>query len=224
MSCAQALDMISDLKLAHYMKINPKHMFLAQLLGTVVGCVVNYMVICVVLAPENGYRGFLDGSVTDPTGQWDGRKIHIFRSASIIWGAVGPEKFFAGKYKYLYWGFILGAVLPLIPWLLHKRLQKRMPHRNQSTVFSRTVVPIFLHGAIAPPATPTNVCLCCLTTDHFGWFYLFILVAKMGAREVPSMVPEVQVRQSTTNILAMCCPLLWMQVCLNSLYLSQAPR
>ena len=97
MSCAQALDMISDLKLAHYMKINPKHMFLAQLLGTVIGCIVNYMVICVVLAPENGYRGFLDGSVTDPTGQWDGRKIHIFRSASIIWGAVGPEKFFSGS-------------------------------------------------------------------------------------------------------------------------------
>ena len=49
MSCAQALDMISDLKLAHYMKINPKHMFLAQLLGTVIGCIVNYMVICLSL-------------------------------------------------------------------------------------------------------------------------------------------------------------------------------
>lgn len=159
MSCAQALDMISDLKLAHYMKINPKNMFLAQLLGTIVGCVVNYIVICVVLAPENGYRGFLDGSVADPTGQWDGRKIHIFRSASIIWGAVGPEKFFAGKYKYLYWGFALGAMLPFIPWLLHKRWQKQVSQRHRNTVFSRAVVPIFLHGAIAPPATPTNVCL-----------------------------------------------------------------
>lgn len=75
MSCAQALDMIGDLKLAHYMKISPKHMFLSQLLGTVIGCVVNYMVIRVVLAPENGYRAYLDGSVDDPTGQWDGRYV-----------------------------------------------------------------------------------------------------------------------------------------------------
>lgn len=213
MSCAQALDMISDLKLAHYMKINPKHMFLAQLLGTVIGCIVNYMVICVVLAPENGYRGFLDGSVTDPTGQWDGRKIHIFRSASIIWGAVGPEKFFSGKYKYLYWGFVLGALLPFIPWLLHKRFQKKMPNGNQSTVFSRTVVPILLHGAIAPPATPTNVSVSYLTADYLRWIYMLIFIPKMGAREIPSVVPKVQVRYATTKIPAMFCPPLWMQVC-----------
>jgi len=158
MSCAQALNMIGDLKIAHYMKINPRHMFLAQLLGTVIGCIVNYMVICVVLAPENGYRGFLDGSVPDPTGQWDGRKVHIFWAASIIWGAVGPARFFSGDYRHLYWGFVLGILLPLIPWLLHRR-RVRAEQRVRESVYSRTVVPILLHGAIAPPATPTNIML-----------------------------------------------------------------
>lgn len=125
---------------------------------------MNYVVVCIVLAPQNGYRQFLDGSgtcaadaVPDPSGQWDGRKVHIFRSASIIWGAVGPERFFAGRYRTLYWGFALGVLIPLVPWLLHKRLErvKRMVLRE--SVFSKTVVPIILHGAIAPPATPTNV-------------------------------------------------------------------
>lgn len=193
MSCAQALDMIGDLKLAHYMKINPKHMFLAQLLGTVIGCVVNYVVICVVLAPQNGYRAFLDGSVTDPTGQWDGRKVQIFRSASIIWGAVGPERFFSGNYKYLYGGFILGALLPIIPWLLHKRLQRRSLKKIHESVYSRTVVPIFLHGAIAPPATPTNIMLggfvCAFVSQKWmlerypHWFkkYNYVLSAALDA-------------------------------------------
>lgn len=193
MSCAQALDMIGDLKLAHYMKINPKHMFLAQLLGTVIGCFVNYMVICVVLAPENGYRAFLDGSVADPTGQWDGRKVQIFRSASIIWGAVGPERFFSGNYKYLYWGFLLGILLPFLPWYLHRRQQRRTLKKSKDTVFSRAVVPIFLHGAIAPPATPTNIMLggfvCAFLSQKWmrgrypQWFkkYNYVLSAALDA-------------------------------------------
>ncbi|WFD02369.1 hypothetical protein MOBT1_001051 [Malassezia obtusa] len=187
MSCAQALDLISDMKLAHYMKINPKHM------GTVIGCFMNYVVVCIVLAPQNGYRQFLDGSVPDPSGQWDGRKVHIFRSASIIWGAVGPERFFAGRYRTLYWGFALGVLIPLVPWLLHKRLErvKRMVLRE--SVFSKTVVPIILHGAIAPPATPTNIILgglvCAYLSQkwarerHPEWFakYNYVLSAALDA-------------------------------------------
>ncbi|WFD47616.1 hypothetical protein GLX27_002268 [Malassezia furfur] len=179
MSCAQALDLIGDMKLAHYMKINPKHMFLSQLLGTVIGCFMNYLVVCIVLAPQNGYRQFLDGSVPDPSGQWDGRKVHIFRSASIIWGAVGPERFFAGRYRSLYWGFALGVLIPLVPWLLHKRLERAKRMVLRESVFSKTVVPIILHGAIAPPATPTNV-RDMADPDHLGRAGLCVLVAKMG--------------------------------------------
>lgn len=207
--------MIGDLKLAHYMKINPKHMFLSQLLGTVIGCVMNYIVICVVLAPENGYRAFLDGSGmytrhlpqfrtrqgngTDGTWMttYHDRKVQIFRSASIIWGAVGPERFFAGSYKYLYGGFALGFLLPLVPWLLHKQLQRRTFGKLRESVFSRTVVPILLHGAIAPPATPTNV-RACANADHARRLCVCISVPEMGARALPSLVPKVQVRFSSS--------------------------
>lgn len=157
MSCAQAIDMISDLKLAHYMKISPRHMFLAQLIGTVTGCVVNFGVIQVVLAPGNGYRAFIDGSKPDPSGQWDGRQVHIFRSAAIIWGAVGPQRFFVGEYRSLYWGFLLGLLAPLLPWALHKYRERRLQRTLRQSVYSRTVVPIVLCGAVAPPGIPTNV-------------------------------------------------------------------
>lgn len=96
-------------------------------------------------------------SGTDGTPWTHSSKVHIFRSASIIWGAVGPARFFSGKYQYLYWGFALGVAIPFIPWLLHKRLERVKKTILHDSVFSKTVVPIILHGAIAPPATPTNV-------------------------------------------------------------------
>jgi len=181
MTMSQALDLVTDLKLGHYMKVPPKHMFVAQTLGTVIGCVVNYIVLRVVLDPASGYRKFLDGSEIDPTGQWDGRKVNIFYSASVIWGAVGPAEFFGGKYRSLYYGFLLGALAPVGPWLLHKFFSKRRsqsPRRFPLTKtggsllpavvtritnfvtdfpYDRIAWPIIFHGAGAPPQIPTNI-------------------------------------------------------------------
>ena len=99
--CPRKKLLVTDLKLAHYMKIPPKDMFISQLMGTCIGCFVNLAVVRIILNPEAGYRGFLDGSEIDPTSQWDGRKVRIFYSASILWGAIGPIEFFSGQYHKL---------------------------------------------------------------------------------------------------------------------------
>jgi hypothetical protein len=52
-------------------------------------------------------RQYLDGSVPDPTAQWTGRAPGIFYSASIIWGAVAPKRFFSGGYEVLYFGYVM---------------------------------------------------------------------------------------------------------------------
>jgi OPT family oligopeptide transporter len=158
MSLNQALDLVNDLKLGHYIKIPPRHMFVAQLWGTMIGCVVNLIVVNVVLDPASGYRAFLDGTVEDPSGQWDGRKVHIFFSASVIWGLVGPAEFFSGAYRKLYLGFLIGAILPFIPYVLHKKYRyKWLP---------KVAWPIILHSAALPPAVPTNVIM---TGFFFSW-------------------------------------------------------
>jgi len=74
----RSIDLVSDLKLGHYLKIPPRDMFKTQVLGTMLGCVINLIVVKFVLSENSGYRGYLDGSIVDPTGQWDGRKVHIF--------------------------------------------------------------------------------------------------------------------------------------------------
>lgn len=74
-------------------------------------------------------------------------------NTSMIWGAVGPRRFFASGslYRPLLWFFLLGALLPLAVWLLRKYA---FP---QSRWFSKVHVPLFLGGLnYIPPATGTN--------------------------------------------------------------------
>lgn len=72
-----------------YMKIPPRAMFIAQFYGTILGGIINYVVLQLIL---NAKRPVLQGLVPDSTGQWTGRGSSIFYASSIIWGAVGPAR------------------------------------------------------------------------------------------------------------------------------------
>ncbi|BGP41555.1 hypothetical protein JCM10449v2_005546 [Rhodotorula kratochvilovae] len=146
MAMLQSLDLSGDQKLGLYMKIPPKHLFVCQCYGTALGSVVNFLLIQGVIAAK---RPYLDGTLNDPTQQWSGRKPEIFFTASIIFGAISPSKFFSGQYHVLYWGFLVGAILPLVPWIIYKRTSNKF--------WKQISVPLVLHGSIGPPQTPMNV-------------------------------------------------------------------
>ncbi|KAF0512121.1 opt family small oligopeptide transporter [Gigaspora margarita] len=85
----QCLLFVQDLKLGHYMKVPPRNMFISQIWGTLVGCFVNYWTLLIII---NAKRPYLDGTTTDPTGQWVGLHAQIFNTASILWGLIGPKR------------------------------------------------------------------------------------------------------------------------------------
>ncbi|KAH9821600.1 putative oligopeptide transporter [Melampsora americana] len=160
MTMSQCLDLASDLKLGIYAKIPPKDMFVAQVVGTSVGAVINYVFIRSVIADK---RAMLDGTVEDPTGQWTGRKPEIFYSASVIWGLIGPIRFFAGKYRKLFWGFPVGVILPFIPWVLAKWYPR--------VQWKKLSIPLLLHGSIIPPQIPTNIIACGLLAAFLSQYW-----------------------------------------------------
>ncbi|BGP25943.1 hypothetical protein JCM10295v2_004886 [Rhodotorula toruloides] len=182
MCMLQSLDLTSDMKLGLYMHVPPRDLFVCQCYGTGLGSVVNFLLIRGVIAAK---RPYLDGSIADPTQQWDGRKPEIFFSASVIWGLIGPKRFFFGQYHVLYWGFLLGALLPLAPWYIYRRTGK--PFWKQISV------PLVLHGAIAPPQTPMNVLIPAFFASfvsqfwalryHTRWFekYAYVLSSALDA-------------------------------------------
>ncbi|KAF9104198.1 hypothetical protein BGX29_002229 [Mortierella sp. GBA35] len=116
----QCRTLLADLKLGHYMKIPPRSMFVSQLWGTIVGGIFNYITMIAIIDAQ---RPYLDGTEYDPAGLWTGAGPLNSWGAAQIFGALGPQRMFKsdGQFGYAYWGFLIGAVLPVILWALSKK-------------------------------------------------------------------------------------------------------
>ncbi|KAF9205686.1 hypothetical protein BGZ49_003705 [Haplosporangium sp. Z 27] len=123
MAMYQCHNLLGDLKLGHYMKIPPRAMFAAQLWGTIVGALFNYITMILII---NSQRAALNDTVPDPNGLWTGQSIQIYWGSALIYGALGPARMFSfhGKYWFVYIGFIIGFVATLFTWLLSKKFPK----------------------------------------------------------------------------------------------------
>ena len=144
-SSAQGIKFSSDLKLGHYMKIPPKLLFAVQMVATLVSSftqigVLNWMFIKIpgICTPDaiNGFNCPI-------------ARVHF--NGSILWGVIGPQKFFApgALYRPLVWAFLIGFIGPIIVWLLGRR------HRK--SIWRKVNLPV-LFGSLSwiPPATGLN--------------------------------------------------------------------
>lgn len=174
---SQAVSFLQDFKLGHYMKIPPRSMFIVQVITlTVVKTNPNLACFCCVtsdIAVHFQLVGTLIASTINmltawymlnhvpyicqldslPAGSpWTCRGDHVFYDASVIWGLVGPKRFFGplGNYGALNWFFLGGAIAPVLVWLLHKAFPKQ-------TWIKLINIPVLL-GATAgmPPANVLN--------------------------------------------------------------------
>jgi len=137
----QAVYFVQDLKLGHYMKIPPRHMFIAQTYGTFLAGLINLSTAYLMYA--------LIPNICNLPGTWSCSSANVFYSASIIWGVVGPAKMFGptSMYSSLLWFFIIGLVIPIPTWLLARRYP--------GTWLEYVHWPLILGAtAIMPPAQP----------------------------------------------------------------------
>ncbi|KND87786.1 Sexual differentiation process protein isp4 [Tolypocladium ophioglossoides CBS 100239] len=145
-SGVKGLAFAQDLKLGIYCNIPPRNLFLVQIVGLVIGTVSQVSVlnwalthipnICTLDAP-NGF--------TCPFSR-------TYFNTSMVWGALGPRKFFspAAPYRSLLWFFLLGFLLPAAVY----GLKKVFP---EARWLRRIQVPLFLGGlGYIPPASGTN--------------------------------------------------------------------
>lgn len=109
----------NDLKVAHYLKIPPRHTFAAQMIATFISTFVCTGVIAFqvnienICQPNAPMRFYCPGPTT-------------FFTASVLWGTIGPLKVFGhkGQYKELLLGFPIGIVLTVVLYFLLKRFPK----------------------------------------------------------------------------------------------------
>ena len=109
----QALSFSNDLKLAHYMKIPPRYTFVAQLVATLIYCLVSAAVF-------NFALGFKDVCTPDATFKFTCPNQRTFYSAAVFWGTISPKRLFGRGKRYnmmllgfpLGFGLVVGALFP----------------------------------------------------------------------------------------------------------------
>ncbi|SZF05222.1 unnamed protein product [Blumeria hordei] len=157
-SSAQGIKFSADLKLGHYMKIPPRILFKVQIVATIIASLSQILVLNWMFANVPGIckpdtsNGFICPLA----------RVHF--NGSILWGAVGPQKFFGpnATYASLVWCFPIGAIAPILLWLYARR-------RKSSLVRKINLPVVFGSLSWIPPATGLNFsvwALVCFVFNH----------------------------------------------------------
>ncbi|KAI8872587.1 OPT family small oligopeptide transporter [Ramicandelaber brevisporus] len=138
----QALFLISDLKLGHYLKIPPRHLFVCQSVGTLLAAAIQLFVAYWLL---DTVKDMCDPRPTNP---WSCSSAATFYSASIVWGLVGSKKTFNDQdYGVTLHGFWIGALLPIPIYLLQRQFPK-------SSLLKHVHIPVILSASGSLPSAP----------------------------------------------------------------------
>lgn len=148
-SMVQALTFLQDFKLGHYMKIPPRTMFMAQVVGTILSVFI-YTITAWWLMGR--IPDLCDTTKLPPDSPWTCPMDNVFFDASVIWGLLGPRRIFGdlGEYAKVNLFFLGGAIAPLLVWFAHKSF----PRQRWITLIH---MPVMLGAtSIMPPATAVN--------------------------------------------------------------------
>ncbi|KAL7416455.1 OPT-domain-containing protein [Mrakia frigida] len=141
-----ALAFAQDMKLAHYMKIPQRQAFAVQVYGAVVACFVSISILNYQMTQIPGV------CTADQVDHFICNGENTFFTASVFWGTLGPKRVFSsgGIYPSLLWGFGVGAILPVVPFLLARRFP--------TSWVSKIHTVVMLNGALAwgPYSTLAN--------------------------------------------------------------------
>ncbi|KAJ2043394.1 hypothetical protein GGH13_009788 [Coemansia sp. S155-1] len=151
---AQALSLVGDQKLGHYMKIPPRHLFIAQLVGTIICGFVQLGVAFWLIDT-------VKGMCTPGGAPFTCITTNTFYSASVIWGLVGPAYLFGsgGIYNPMIYLFLVGLLLPIPIWY--------MSRKYPNSLWTCVNVPVLFNSVGSMPPAPTH---------DFVWFFLGCLL------------------------------------------------
>jgi len=119
-SVIQAEVLLRDLKIAQYTKLPPRAAFTAQIVGTLLGSILNYIMMNSIIDNQRDILLSVQG-----TNIWSGQQPQQYNSQSIAWGGLSHELFAVGKrYQWVAWGYVLGLFVPVPFWLIHRYFPK----------------------------------------------------------------------------------------------------
>ncbi|THH31057.1 hypothetical protein EUX98_g3142 [Antrodiella citrinella] len=116
----QGIALLQDLKLGQYVKLAPRVTFAMQLIGTVVGAILNYVMMKSIISSNRDALLSVAG-----TRLWSGQNAQGYNSNAISWGALAPQMFGPGAtYFMVPISLAIGVVCPLPLYFCHRMWPK----------------------------------------------------------------------------------------------------
>ncbi|KAI0306870.1 OPT oligopeptide transporter protein-domain-containing protein [Multifurca ochricompacta] len=112
-----SIGLASDLKMGQYLKkIPPRAMFLTQVWGTIIGAIVNYVVMVSITGAQRDL-------LLNPTGNniWSGQTVQSLNSHAITWSLAKQLYGPSGPYFIVPMGIFVGFAATFVHWLVNKR-------------------------------------------------------------------------------------------------------
>ncbi|KAK0433031.1 OPT oligopeptide transporter [Armillaria borealis] len=119
-SVTQANNLMRDLKLGQYTKLPPRVTFAMQTIGSVIGGLLNFVIMRTVISSHREILKDVQGSNI-----WSGQQVQSYNSDAIAWGALGKPLYATGtRYGFVPYVLLAGLGFPIPFWLLHKKYPK----------------------------------------------------------------------------------------------------
>ena len=117
----QAQVLAKDLRLAQYSHLPPRITFMLQIIGCLVGSILNWVMMISIVDAQAPLLTSIQGSSI-----WSGQNIQIFNSAAITW-SMAPKLYSIGaRYEWATIVFLLGFLAPLPMYLMYKVTGNKM--------------------------------------------------------------------------------------------------
>ena len=116
----QGLVLLQDLKLGQYAKLSPRCTFTMQMIGTLVGAVLNYIITLTITKNQREILLSIEG-----THIWSGAGVQSFNTQAVTWGGLAKQMYSTGStYQWIPLGLVIGFVAPLPIYALHRFFPK----------------------------------------------------------------------------------------------------
>ncbi|KAM5354772.1 hypothetical protein ACJ41O_001418 [Fusarium nematophilum] len=111
----QGFLLLRDLKLAQQNKLSPKATFTTQVMGCVLGALLNYVMMISIVQNQAPILLSSEGSNI-----WSGAQVQQFNTLAIAW-SIAPKMFSIGaRYQWVTISYFLGFVAPLPFYIMHR--------------------------------------------------------------------------------------------------------
>lgn len=113
---SQARGLTRDLKMGQYTKLPPRTTFLVQTVGTIIGCILQLIIMKSIISSKREILLDIQG-----TNIWSGQQVQSFNSQAITWGALATKMYGPGTpYFIIPMSIVIGLFVPVPFWIGHK--------------------------------------------------------------------------------------------------------